>query len=89
KWKVESSLLTESAEKELYEAIINTQHGTQNTVNEALSIVETLIPAINNFFDTVLVMDEDEAIRNNRLALVGKIASLTDGIADLSHLEGF
>ncbi len=88
-WKVESGLLVETAEKELYEAILKTEDAASNTVNEVLSVVETLVPAINNFFDNVLVMDEDDAVKENRLALVGKIASLTDGIADLSHLEGF
>jgi glycyl-tRNA synthetase beta subunit len=34
-------------------------------------------------------MAEDERVRNNRLALVGQIAGLSKGIADLSKLEGF
>jgi len=37
----------------------------------------------------VLVMAEDKIVRNNRLALVGQIASLSYGIADLGKLEGF
>jgi glycyl-tRNA synthetase len=37
----------------------------------------------------VLVMDEDQAVRENRLALLQHIANLTQGIADLSELEGF
>ncbi|MBN1452444.1 MAG: hypothetical protein JW963_15620 [Anaerolineales bacterium] len=49
----------------------------------------TLIPTINKFFDEVLVMAEEEDVRGNRLALVGQIAGLADGIADLSKLEGF
>jgi len=36
-----------------------------------------------------LVIAEDEKVRRNRLALVGQIAGLSDGIADLSKLEGF
>ena len=48
-----------------------------------------LIPSINAFFDKVLVIAEDEAIKQNRLALVGEIANLSTGIADLSKLEGF
>jgi glycyl-tRNA synthetase beta subunit len=44
---------------------------------------------INTFFDKVLVMAEDEQVRQNRLALVGEVANLSDGIADLSKLEGF
>ena len=88
-WKVDSGKLVEDAEKELYAALQNTQHATYNTLDEVLSTIETLIPAINNFFDNVLVMDEDEAVKQNRLALVGKIAGLADGLADLSYLEGF
>ena len=87
--RVESSKLVESAEKELYEAILTTNDQPLTTIDEAFGIIEKLVPAINNFFDNVLVMDEDETVKQNRLALVGKIASLADGLADLSHLEGF
>ncbi len=59
------------------------------SVDEFLNIVVKLIPSINKFFDEVLVMAEDEALRSNRLALVGQIANLSSGIADLSKLEGF
>ena len=48
-----------------------------------------LIPAINAFFDKVLVMADDEKVKNNRLALVGQIANLSNGLADLGKLEGF
>ena len=58
-------------------------------MDEFLNIVVKLIPSINAFFDKVLVMAEDEKIKQNRLALVGQIASLSKGIADLSKLEGF
>ena len=44
---------------------------------------------INRFFEEVLVMDEDPVLRQARLALVQRIASLADGIADLGRLEGF
>ncbi len=37
----------------------------------------TLIPAINTFFDKVLVMAQEPALRRNRLALVGQIANLS------------
>jgi glycyl-tRNA synthetase beta subunit len=47
------------------------------------------VPAITTFFIDVLVMDEDMAVRNNRLALLQHIASLPKGIVDLSYLEGF
>ena len=59
------------------------------TVDKVLRAIQTLIPAIDAFFDEVLVMAEDPSVRENRLALVQEIASLTEGIADLSKLEGF
>jgi glycyl-tRNA synthetase len=86
---VESDQLAEPAEKALYQTIQTTVHGQPATVDEFLEIVLKLIPAINEFFDNVLVMAEEEEIRKNRLALVGQIADLSDGIADLSKLEGF
>jgi glycyl-tRNA synthetase len=48
-----------------------------------------MIPAVNRFFDEVLVMAEDAQVRRNRLALVGRIAALAEGVADFSRLEGF
>ncbi|XP_062233860.1 glycine--tRNA ligase, chloroplastic/mitochondrial 2 isoform X2 [Phragmites australis] len=48
-----------------------------------------LIQPLEDFFNNVFVMAEDEKIRNNRLALLRKIESLPKGIADLSVLPGF
>jgi glycyl-tRNA synthetase len=53
------------------------------------SALRRLVEPITAFFDDVLVMDEDPGLRENRLALVGRIAGLARGIADLSKLEGF
>jgi glycyl-tRNA synthetase len=58
-------------------------------VDEFLNIVVKLIPFINAFFDKVLVMADDEKVRQNRLGLLQRIAALSTGIADLSKLEGF
>ncbi len=86
---VDEKHLLEDAEKQFHEAIQKTIHRSPSTIDEALNAVEELVPAINNFFDNVLVMAEDEKVKANRLALVGNIASLAEGLADLSHLEGF
>ena len=59
------------------------------TVDDFLGGFLPMIPAINAFFDKVLVMAEDRAVRENRLGLLQKIAALPHGIADLSRLEGF
>ena len=48
-----------------------------------------MMPAINRFFDEVLVMADEERLRHNRLGLLQRIASLADGVADMSKLEGF
>jgi len=61
-------------------------------VDSAASLVaalRALVPSITDFFDKILVMDEDKAKRTNRLALVQRVVELADGIADLSKLEGF
>ncbi|XP_048504508.1 glycine--tRNA ligase, chloroplastic/mitochondrial 2 isoform X2 [Beta vulgaris subsp. vulgaris] len=48
-----------------------------------------LVQPLADFFDNVFVMVEDEQVRNNRLALLKKIADLPRGIADFSALPGF
>jgi glycyl-tRNA synthetase len=59
------------------------------SVAALVGTLRALQPVISQFFDNVLVMDEDTAVRENRLALLQRIAALADGIADLSQLEGF
>jgi glycyl-tRNA synthetase len=92
---VDESLLTDPAERALFDAIQSSiVHRPQrplwgSSVNDFLTIVTTLIPSINTFFEKVLVMAEDAAVRENRLGLLQRIASLADGLADLSKLEGF
>jgi glycyl-tRNA synthetase beta subunit len=51
--------------------------------------LHALAAPINAFFDQVLVMADDEALRRARLGLVQHIAALPDGIADLALLQGF
>jgi len=89
KLRVDSGKFVEQGEKNLYRAIQEAAVSRPESVNDFLDIVVQLIPSINTFFDKVLVMAEDEKVRHNRLALVGEIVSLADGIADLSKLEGF
>lgn len=76
-------------ERSLYQAVQSRVHSQPSTVDEFLQIVVGLVPSINLFFDKVLVMAEDPAIRANRLALVQQVAKLSSGLADLSRLEGF
>jgi glycyl-tRNA synthetase beta chain len=55
---------------------------------QGLDRLATLGPAIDAFFDAVLVNDPDEALRRNRLALLGEVRALFSGIGDFSALPG-
>ena len=88
-FKVDEKVFVEAEEKALFKAIQENANQQPTTVNEFLEIIVKLIPAINAFFDKVLVMAEDKKVKENRLGLLQRIAKLSDGIADLSTLEGF
>jgi glycyl-tRNA synthetase len=83
--------LAEPQEKALYAALeeARTALGSGSSLDALLSRFTGIIPAINAFFDTILVMDKDQAVRENRLALLQSIAGLAKGKADFSKLEGF
>jgi len=85
---IDESRLVEDAEKALYRAV-SVAPASLADVNEFLTTVAVLIPAITAFFDKVMVMAEDEKVRQNRLALVAQVAGMSKGFADLSKLEGF
>ncbi len=88
---VNPALFTENAEKDLYTALqtAETARRAPGSVEDFLTAFAPMIPAIDRFFNDVLVMDEDAAVRDNRLALLRRIAALAEGVADMSKLEGF
>jgi glycyl-tRNA synthetase len=88
-WTVDEKRLVDAEEKALFKAIQTTVHGQPSTVDEFLNMIVALTPFINSFFDKVMVMAEDNKLKENRLGLLQKISSLSKGIADLSKLEGF
>jgi glycyl-tRNA synthetase len=63
--------------------------GPQSSIGTFFRALVPLIPAIQTFFDKVLVMHEDQAIRQTRQALLQRIWHLADGIVDLAKVEGF
>jgi glycyl-tRNA synthetase len=81
----------EAAEADLYAALLaaETTSRSPGSVDDFLHAFLPMIPAINRFFDQVLVMAEDERLQHNRLGLLQRIAGLANGVADLSRLEGF
>ena len=65
------------------------QVSPDSSVDEFFAALSPLVAPITAFFDNVLVMAEDEALRANRLSLLQRIAELSKGIVDLSKLQGF
>jgi glycyl-tRNA synthetase len=86
---VRPDAFTLPAEKTLWLSYQEAAASQDGSVTQLVAALRHLVPTITTFFIDVLVMDEDMAVRNNRLALLQHIASLPKGIADLSYLEGF
>ncbi len=89
---VNSDLLKEDAEKELFEAASKASEASlaaweANDYNAVVAVPATLVPAINKFFEDVMVMDKDEAIKANRLQLVRLAYSVMAIIGDISALK--
>jgi glycyl-tRNA synthetase beta subunit len=83
--------LTEAEEIRLYHAVsqAKTSLNQSPSFENALVQVEGLVSPINAFFDKVLVMVEDQVLRESRLGILQRIAGLIRPYADLSKLEGF
>ncbi|KAL1192819.1 Glycine--tRNA ligase, chloroplastic/mitochondrial 2 [Cardamine amara subsp. amara] len=58
-------------------------------IEEFTEISTQLVEPLEDFFNNVFVMVEEERVRKNRLALLNNIANLPNGIIDLSFLPGF
>ena len=89
---VNSDLLKEDAEKALFEAAskaseVSLAAWEANDYAAVVAIPATLVPAINKFFEDVMVMDKDEAIKANRLQLVRLAYSVMAIIGDISALK--
>ncbi|MDH5182534.1 MAG: glycine--tRNA ligase subunit beta [Gammaproteobacteria bacterium] len=59
----------------------------QRQYTEALKSLAALREPVDDFFDHVMVMADDEALKNNRLALLNQLRNLFLQVADLSHLQ--
>ena len=92
RFPVDPARFVEPAEGELLAALQSAEAactGNLGSPDVFLNALLPMIPAINRYFDDVLVMAEDAATRRNRLGLVQRIAALADDVADMSRLEGF
>ncbi|WP_404464648.1 glycine--tRNA ligase subunit beta [Vreelandella aquamarina] len=89
--QVEASLLQEAAEKALFEAVTASQQQVAplfaaGDYQQALDALATLREPVDAFFDQVMVMADDDAIRRNRLALLASLQALFLEVADISQL---
>lgn len=89
---IQPDLLKETAERALYEQMLTLSDEVDDLFSEgnytpALSKLATLRTVVDQFFDEVMVMDEDEALRANRLALLSRLGEMFLRTADLSQLQ--
>ena len=89
---VNSDLLKEDAEKALFEAACKASEASlaaweAGDYAAVVAVPATLVPTINQFFEDVMVMDKDEAIKANRLQLVRLAYSVMAIIGDISALK--
>jgi glycyl-tRNA synthetase beta chain len=90
---VDVEALKESAEIRLFDAMRNLQDAVSTATarreyTAALGQLAQLRPAVDGFFDEVMVNVEDPKLRTNRLSLLSGLRSLFGGVADLSRLPG-
>ena len=88
---VDAALLVEPAELELAAAVERSEPAIRASVEErrfdgALESASALAPAVARFFDDVLVMAEDSALRANRLRLLLAVRDALGALGDLSQL---
>ncbi len=88
---INPELLQEPAEKVLAEKVAAlTQTVTpmlaQNAYSEVLTTLASLREPVDNFFNDVMVMVEDQPLRDNRLALLSQLRNLFLEVADISYL---
>jgi glycyl-tRNA synthetase beta chain len=86
-------LFESAAERELYSAVREaaTKVQTQKRAGkyqEALEVIAGLRKVVDQFFDGVMVMAENEAVRNNRLSLLAELLREFTTVADFSEIGG-
>jgi glycyl-tRNA synthetase beta chain len=90
--KIDESKLTETAERALADQVNSMAQQVMPLFDKrdyetALSKLAGLRETVDTFFDDVMVMVEDESVRDNRLALLNQLRGLFLRVADLSHLQ--
>lgn len=91
KMKLHEELFSQQEEKELYRVMRCSEEKVMEHLNsaqffESLNLLNQLTPVVNKFFDRVLVMDQNEKTKMNRLALLQRVSVLLKSVADFSKL---
>jgi glycyl-tRNA synthetase beta chain len=90
---VDAAALTESAERQLHQVLTELRAPVQEATRQrryahGLRSLVGLRAPVDDFFERIMVMDENIERRNNRLALLRDVQLLLGGVADLSRLPG-
>jgi len=86
-YKVDENLLNLPEERELYEALAELEKLFETLgVAEKVKKLAEFKKVIDRFFDNVMVMDKDEKVRQNRVALLQRTKKLFEQVADLEKL---
>lgn len=91
---VQENLLTETAEKALYQAILTAKETVKPLQDKAdyqgvLTALTALASPLTDFFDNVMVNADDQNLKNNRLALLGQVRTLFLSVADIGVLQSY
>jgi len=89
---IEPALFVKEEEKNLFDAVREASLPVSDAMNKQdwnalMNILSLLSPSVSSFFDKVMVMDDDLAVRNNRLALLGQCHALFMQVGDLSKAK--
>ena len=89
---IDESLLEQGAERALYDALVSAEVTVRPLLEErdytrALQGLAALREPVDRFFDDVMVMADDAAVKSNRLALLAGLRALFLDVADLSRLS--
>ena len=88
---IDANLFSEDAEKALFDVLVTAQSQLEGLISqlaysEVLTSLSVLKAPLNTFFDDVMIMADDEKVKSNRVALVGKARQLFLSVADVSVL---
>ncbi|MCQ2361665.1 MAG: glycine--tRNA ligase subunit beta [Acidaminococcaceae bacterium] len=88
---INEALFQKDAERDLHKAAVAFNKeilplAVKYEYGAVLTKAVQLVPAINKFFEDVMVMDEDVNVKNNRLALLAAVQDITNGVGDLSFI---